>query len=101
MTDSRPLSWDPYSRSSTIFHPETDGDSWVEEIKQEVGGIVSHNKALQTMDRKKSDVRRMASIPLVVWTQLKRDGIADNTARLKAWLNDPENSAFRTRPGKV
>jgi hypothetical protein len=99
--ESRPLEWNPYTKSSVIFHPETDGDSWVEEMRQDVGGIIDHNKAILNLDRRKSDVRRMASIPIVVWTELKRNGIADDPKRLKKWLNDPENSAFRTRPGKV
>ena len=44
---------------------------------------------------------KVASIPMPLYYRLKRDGIADDPKRMKAWLNDADNRFFRTRPGRV
>jgi len=44
---------------------------------------------------------RVASIPLNVYYDLKRRGIADDPKAMKKWLNDPDNRVFRTREGTV
>jgi hypothetical protein len=38
---------------------------------------------------------------MYIYYDLQRRGILQDEKRLKAWLNDPENRVFRTRPGKV
>lgn len=48
----------------------------------------------------------VARIPTSIWFDGVRRGIFGDTAdpedkNLTAWLNDPDNKAFRTRPGKV
>lgn len=47
------------------------------------------------------ELSRVASIPLTIYFDLKRQGIIDDDKRFKKWLNDSDNLAFRTRPGKV
>ena len=47
------------------------------------------------------DWQKVATIPLSVLSDLKRRGIADEPAKMKRWLNDPDNRYFRTRPGRV
>ena len=42
------------------------------------------------------DTVHVARIPLVIWRQLQRLGITRDEAALNAWLNDPDNSVFRT-----
>lgn len=44
---------------------------------------------------------KVASIPLNVWMDLRKRGIASDPVAMKRWLNDPDNFAFRTRPGTV
>ncbi len=44
---------------------------------------------------------QVARIPVVVWGDLLRDGIAQDKERLKAWLNDSDNRVWRTRPGRI
>jgi len=44
---------------------------------------------------------RVARIPLIVVEQMMRDGVWNDPERMKAWLNDPANAAFRTTKGKV
>jgi len=43
----------------------------------------------------------VASIPLSIYYDLKRQGIVDDPVRLKRWLNDSDNKYFRTRGGVV
>ena len=43
----------------------------------------------------------VASIPMVLYMQLHKEGIVQDEERLRAWINDSDNSAFRTRPGKI
>jgi hypothetical protein len=43
----------------------------------------------------------VASIPLSVYYELKRQGIADDPKALRKWLNQSENQAFRTREGTL
>lgn len=100
---SRLLDFDPVSKVRRMFHPSDDGDSFIEEGTQDVSGRIAINKALQNEDRVKrfGNGRRMASIPIVVWEGLMRRGIDKDPKRLKKWLNDPDNDAFRTMKGRI
>jgi hypothetical protein len=79
----------------------SEGDDLVEVAKQDIGERLSINKALQNEDRPYNEGQRVASVPTVVWEKLVREGIANDTKRLKKWLNDPDNRAFRTRLGAI
>ena len=71
---------------------------------QDVTSIANVNKrSYADIDSKAKygDLARVASIPLSVYYDLKRRGIADDPAALKKWLNDPDNRAFRTRGGTL
>ena len=47
------------------------------------------------------DVNKVASIPLSVYYELKRKGIADDPKGFRKWLNDGDNRVFRTRAGTL
>lgn len=49
----------------------------------------------------KGDMHKVASIPLVVYAELQRQGITRDAAALKRWLNQSENRVFRTKEGIV
>lgn len=91
-----------------MFHPSDDGADFIEEAKQDVGDRVALNKALYNETRSGwGDGQRVASIPTVVWESLIHKGIVTASGqvldmpRFKAFLNDPDNRAFRTRPGRI
>ncbi len=44
---------------------------------------------------------RVASIPLCLFYDLKKQGILDDKPAFRRWLNCPDNRFFRTRPGRV
>lgn len=98
----RLLAGDPFTKSDTRFH--ADGDEFVVESRQDVEPVIERNKrAFRNADRsyRDRDFHHVASIPTVVWFRLKKEGIADDPKRLKAWLNDRDNRLFRTKPGVV
>ncbi len=81
-----------------VIESETDITPFIEKNKAEYAQI--DEKA------KWKELTKVASIPFAVIQMLNQKGImrglhiVDQTA-LKAWLNDPENRFFRTRPGRV
>jgi hypothetical protein len=92
-------------------HTAEDGGIVIES-SQDVGGIIESNKAqFNSYDEraKWSDHlfgNKIASVPLVVIDDLNKKGIMRgfhvvDQARFKEWLNNPDNRAFRTRPGRV
>ena len=42
------------------------------------------------------DTVHVARIPLVIWNRLKKLGITNDEKALNEWLNEPDNSVFRT-----
>ena len=103
MTGSRHVEYDPLTRARQILAADHSEAGTVLAIsEQAIGDRLDVNKALFNEPSSGwGEGRRVASIPLVVWEELKRNGIADDKKKLKAWLNHPDNRAFRTRPGKV
>ena len=72
--------------------------------EQDVTGILDSNAEERKYADKRTrfgDLQRVASIPLVVYAELRRKGILKDSKAMKRWLNDPENLVFRTRPGRV
>lgn len=91
----------------TLFHyDEADGTTWLERV-QDVEPILNETKAAfndaPEFGRYKRDVVKVASIPLVVYEAYLKKGIdlLKDDAALRRFLNDPDNRAFRTTPGKV
>jgi len=96
--------------SKTAFHD--DGSDLIIEHKADISAVLNANKAeyAQNDERKRwSDDafgNKVASIPLVVFQELEKQGITKgftvlDMPRFKAWLNNPDNRAFRTRTGRI
>jgi len=91
----------------TTFH--TTDDQFVFRRIQEITEIVEQNKALYNATdehERWGEWTRYAQLPFVVVDDLNKKGIMQGFAvldekRFRAWMNDPENRHFRTRPGKV
>lgn len=88
------------------------GDQLVIVKNQNISTILEMNKReYAAQDERKNwgdDAfsNKVASIPLVVFSDLEKLGITRGFAvidkkRFHAWLNDPDNRAFRTRAGKI
>jgi len=80
----------------------TDKGEYVVETRQDATAIAKQNKRqYNDNDGRWGDMQRVASIPLSVYYDLKRKGIADDPKAMKKWMNDPDNRVFRTRSGTV
>ena len=91
---------------------KTDDGGLVIESSQDVTGIIESNRkqfnAYDERARWSDDLlgNKIASIPLAVVDELNKQGIMRgfhvlDQPRFKAWLNHPDNRAFRTRPGRI
>jgi hypothetical protein len=71
----------------------------------DVSGVVADNQQkFNQFDERanwKGDMHHVASIPMALFYKMKAEGKLDDQAYMKRWLNDPDNRAFRTRPGEV
>lgn len=88
-----------------MWHYDADKDEAIIENIVDATGVVEDNKAeFNAVDERagwKGDMHKVASIPMSLYYDLKAKGITEDPARMKAWLNDPDNRFFRTRPGRV
>jgi len=94
---------DPLTGITRYWHVKSDGE-FVIETQQQVSDIAEANKrsfANTDTKAKYGDMAKVASIPLNVYYELKRQGIVDDPKAMKKWLNDPDNRVFRTRGGTV
>lgn len=94
---------DPLTGVTNYFHSLGDG-KFVSEDVVDIAPTKDANAKLynDAPKRWKHDANNhIASIPLPIYFDLKRQGIvADRKAFLK-WLSDPDNRVFRTRPGRI
>jgi hypothetical protein len=97
------VDYDPVFGVTNTFHALGDG-KYVSEDVFDAAPTVELNKALfnDAPKRWKHDANNhIASIPLPIYFDLKRKGVVGDQKRLFKWLEDPDNRAFRTRPGKL
>lgn len=106
---SEVLMSDPLTRSSLIFHnvDPAKGDKYVFEDRQDVTELIEDNKrAYNAVDERARHgvFNRYAEIPMNLFMDLWKQGrfrgskLSRDDAR---WLDDPDNKAFRRRPGKL
>ena len=91
----------PLTGVTEYWHVTDKGEYVIEKI-QDVTSIVEANKRqYNEAPQKYGDMNKVASIPLSVYYELKRQGIADDPKAFRKWLNDSNNQAFRTRLGTL
>lgn len=102
------LDTDDVTGTETWFHFDPISEVATYETRREVGDITDLNRAVfneyDERARWGNGVQhRVASIPDFLYWDLERKfgSPKDNQKAWKAWLNDPDNRAFRTRPGRV
>lgn len=93
---------------STTAHADGDGGLIIKTV-QDVSQIVEANKQeFNSYDERArwGDIEKIASIPLTVIDDLNKIGVMRgfhvmDSKKFSAWLNNPDNRVFRTRPGVV
>jgi hypothetical protein len=86
----------------TSFHYDQADDSFVIQKEQDVAGIIEANKVeFNDAPTRWGEWTKVGSIPLTIYFDLQKKGILQDQKALAKWLNDPDNRAFRTRPGTI
>lgn len=110
MSSSEVLESDPLTRSSLIFHDldPSKGDKFVLEDRQDVTELLEDNKrsynSYDQRARHKGTFHRYAEIPMNLFMEMWAQGRFRGTKLSREdarWLDDPDNKAFRTRPGSL
>jgi len=102
------LSQDPKLHKVVQFHDLNDGQFAVETVF-DVEPIVDENTAVRNMQAPgwKGSQHLVASIPMPIWAALRQawkvQGLSydERQQALHKWLNDPDNSKFRTKTGRL
>jgi hypothetical protein len=96
---------DPITGTRKFWHYDAEKDEATIQTVIDATEVVTNNKQrFNSFDEKagwKGDMHHVASIPMALFYQMKAEGKLDDQAYMKRWLNDPDNRAFRTRPGEV
>jgi len=95
----------------SVAHADGEGGIIIETRQDVTANIEQNLKEFNSYDERakwSDDMfgNKIASIPLTVIDDLNAKGIMRGFAvidekQMKAWLNNPDNRFFRTRPGKV
>jgi hypothetical protein len=104
----RLLNETPEQAIRRVFHEHAENEFAIETV-QDVTQIVEENREnykLRGGERWKYFQNHVAQIPTSIYYDLIRRGIIDEKEdpemkRLMKWLDDPDNQAFRTRPGRL
>jgi len=107
--ESSLLQIDPLTGAELIFHYDHNEDNFVIEEKVDVQAHIDFTKEIykDAPTDWKGDWHHVASIPAIFVKELTKKGVLGpggrilDKAALKAWVNDPDNRAFRMRPGRI
>jgi hypothetical protein len=93
---------DAFTGVKTYFNYDADKDEAVISKEQDVSAIIEANKAeFNAAPARWGEWTKVGSIPISVYYELERQGILNDQKAMAKWLNDPDNRAFRTRPGTI
>lgn len=107
MPKGRLISRDPVRRVSTYLEVEPDGSFLFTQV-QDVRGLQTHitekangwNPSFRRPNTQKHETQ-VAEIPAVIVNRLIQQGIWHDAKKMRQWLNDPDNRAFRTGGGRM
>ena len=95
----------PLAGTKTLFHTHDDGQFSIETVADVEAALEANKRRYNDSNRHQIGGEgygvMAASIPVVVYEQLMRDGIAQDNKAMIRWLNDPDNRLFRTHEMKL
>jgi hypothetical protein len=97
----RLFSRDEATGISKYWHVTGEGEYVIETVQDSTKIIEANKRSYNDVTGKFGNHAKVASIPLSVYYELKKQGIADDPTALKKWLNQSDNQAFRTRSGTL
>jgi len=83
-----------------VIHDPDRPDDLIIETEQDCEPIIEMARRLSEMSPGK-DFRHVGFIPDFLMAQAKREGWLNDRKRWKQVMNDPDNRAFRTWPGRL
>ncbi len=93
---------DAFTGIQTYYDYDAEKDEAVISKEQDVSAIIEQNKKeFNAAPDRFGEWTKVGSIPLSVYYELERKGILNDQKAMAKWLNDPDNRAFRTRPGTI
>ena len=94
---------DKATGTKKTFHYDEQDDTCVIATRQDVTGIIESAREEYKISRgfKGDGFHHAANIPNVILWDLWRRGILMDDDALLKWIDDPDNRAFKTHPGKV
>lgn len=105
--DPRLISYRKETGVANWYHFDPSEDKFTIEAVQDAQPIIEYN-ALQASELRGGrwgDGQLVARVPPVIVEQMRKDGIIDyndpEQRRLKKWMNDRDNLAFRIKPGHI
>jgi hypothetical protein len=93
---------DPMTGTAHYVDYDENGDTlrFIEEVN--VDALIELNRQMYNeAPTGWNDGATVARLPMPLRMKLKAEGILDDPKRWAAWLNDPDNRAWRIRPGWV
>jgi hypothetical protein len=97
----RLFSRDEATGITRYWHVKQNGEYVIETVQDTTKIIEANKRSYNDVSGKFGEHAKVASIPLSVYYELKKQGIADDPKALRKWLNQSENRAFRTREGTL
>ena len=97
----RLFSRDEATGISKYWHVTGEGEYVIETVQDSTKILEANKRSYNDVSGKFGNHAKVASIPLSVYYELKKQGIADDPTALKKWLNQSDNEAFRTRSGTL
>jgi hypothetical protein len=99
------LKADPIRRRQTTFHFNEGDESFALVSKQDIQPVLERNHEMRrhfssAMDPHGEWGSYVGSIPVVIWEELERQGIAQDDKALLKWLQQPENRDLKIHPGR-
>jgi len=108
LVNKRLFDHDPQTGITEYYYDDTATGGFVIEQVQDVTEIIELNKAKRNDDTGRfRDLHQISSMPLTILMQLAKEGIVTmgfkilDEKRWRAWLNDPDNEAWRTKRCRV
>lgn len=104
MIHTRIFSQDPTSGVRKLFHFNDETEEVTIETFQKVDPILeSAQRSFNSYGKRArwGDGDRVGHIPTAVYAEWCAKGQLGDQDVIRAWLNDPANKRYRTRPGRV
>lgn len=92
----------PETGMTEIFHYDN-GRVWMETVMDAQPVFDDNQREYNSVDEraKWGEFTKVASVPMHLFTEMRRSGVLKDPKAIAKFLNDRDNLKFRTRPGRL